>query len=172
MKWRPICCQIKAWHESMPVLKWISCCGYSRIKTLQVHTMCNSLLCTKLHQFFAILYCLPTPYNVVHNFYCYLVCLRCHASTIMRTPPIQLAAIKTTNKFYLEIHVHTQRWRIFMKNLNMCVFMTRCMFLIASSPGHSEILSRSRGEKSIFLHGCEIKSGSGLGKRLYSWYSA
>ena len=29
---------------------------------------------------------------------------------------------------------------------------------VASSPGHSQILSRSRG--------CEIKSGSGLGKRL------
>ena len=47
---------------------------------------------------------------------------------------------------------------------------------IASSPGHSQILSRSRGEKSgvasspghsqTFLHGCEIKSGSGLGTRL------
>ena len=34
--------------------------------------------------------------------------------------------------------------------------------LIASSPGHSQILSCSRGEKS----GCEIKSGSGLGTRL------
>ena len=31
---------------------------------------------------------------------------------------------------------------------------------IASSPGHSQILSRSRG---VFLHGCEIKSGSGHG---------
>ena len=37
---------------------------------------------------------------------------------------------------------------------------------VASSPGHSQILSRSRGEKSIFLHACEIKSGSGLGTRL------
>ena len=45
-----------------------------------------------------------------------------------------------------------------------------------SSLVHSQILSRSRGEKSIFLHGCEIKSiflhgceiqsGSGLGTRL------
>ena len=33
---------------------------------------------------------------------------------------------------------------------------------LASSPGHSQILSRS----PIFLHGCEIKSGSGLGTRL------
>ena len=36
---------------------------------------------------------------------------------------------------------------------------------IASSPGHSQILSRSHGEKSGF-HSCEIKSGSGLGTRL------
>ena len=45
-----------------------------------------------------------------------------------------------------------------------------------SSLVHSQILSRSRGEKSIFLHGCmiksiflhgcEIQSGSGLGTRL------
>ena len=32
---------------------------------------------------------------------------------------------------------------------------------LASSPGHSQILSRSN-----FLHGCEIKSGSGLGTRV------
>ena len=37
---------------------------------------------------------------------------------------------------------------------------------IASSPGPTQILSRSRREKSIFLHGCEIKSGWGLGTRL------
>ena len=78
-----------------------------------------------------------------------------------------------------------------------------CLFLdvfLASSPGHSQILSHSCGEKSveglgsllchvaiitkpsppfpvrdvvlipgllpIFIHGCEIKSGSGLGTRL------
>ena len=35
-----------------------------------------------------------------------------------------------------------------------------------SSLVHSQILSRSRGEKSIFLHGCEIQSGSGLGTTL------
>ena len=34
--------------------------------------------------------------------------------------------------------------------------------LLASSPGHSQILSYTRA----FLHGCEIKSGSGLGMRL------
>ena len=33
---------------------------------------------------------------------------------------------------------------------------------LAASPGHSQILSRSHGEKL----GCEIKSGSGLGTRL------
>ena len=41
---------------------------------------------------------------------------------------------------------------------------------LASSPGHSQILSHSHREKSeeksIFLHGCKIKSGSGLGTRL------
>ena len=54
---------------------------------------------------------------------------------------------------------------------------------LALSPGHSQILSHSSGEKSsppfpvrnvvlvpgllpIFLHGCKIKSGSGLGTRL------
>ena len=42
----------------------------------------------------------------------------------------------------------------------LSVFTAVC---VASSPGHSQILSRSCGE---FLHGCEIKSGSGLGTRL------
>ena len=51
---------------------------------------------------------------------------------------------------------------------------------LASSPGHSQILSRSSGEslqatprfylaaleKKSFLRSCEIKSGSGLGMRL------
>ena len=37
---------------------------------------------------------------------------------------------------------------------------------IALFPGHSQILSRSCGEP-IFLHSCEIKSGSGLGTRLH-----
>ena len=37
---------------------------------------------------------------------------------------------------------------------------------LVSSPGHSQILSQSRVEKSQFLHGCEIKSGSELGTRL------
>ena len=37
---------------------------------------------------------------------------------------------------------------------------------VALSPGPTQILSRSRGEKSGFLHGCEIKSGLGLGTRL------
>ena len=35
---------------------------------------------------------------------------------------------------------------------------------LASFPGHSQILSHSRREN--FLHGCEIKSGSGLGTML------
>ena len=33
---------------------------------------------------------------------------------------------------------------------------------LASFPGHSQILSRTR----FFFHGCKIKSGSGLGTRL------
>ena len=39
---------------------------------------------------------------------------------------------------------------------------------LASFPGYPQILSRSRGKKSapIFLHSCEIKSGSGLGTRV------
>ena len=56
--------------------------------------------------------------------------------------------------------------RVALENLpshSSCHFVSR-MRGIASSPGHSQILSRSRGE--IFLHGCEIKSGSGLGTRL------
>ena len=66
--------------------------------------------------------------------------------------------------------------------------MQQSSAMLASSPGHSRILSRSHGEKlgeglgsklhhelemvdSVctspdFLHGCEIKSGSGLGTRL------
>ena len=39
---------------------------------------------------------------------------------------------------------------------------------VASSPGPSQILSR--GENPIFLHGCEIKSGRGLGTRLVGVY--
>ena len=63
--------------------------------------------------------------------------------------------------------------------------------IVDSSPGHSQILSRSRGEKSgetssknsstqknrekllpIFLHGCKIKSGSGQGMKLVHTYHA
>ena len=44
------------------------------------------------------------------------------------------------------------------------IAQTHC--LLASSPGHSQILSHSHGEKSGFLHGFEIKSRSGLGTRL------
>ena len=47
--------------------------------------------------------------------------------------------------------------------LHNVVKMLSQSFTLASSPGHSQILSRSRGEKS----GCEIKSGSGLGTRLH-----
>ena len=43
--------------------------------------------------------------------------------------------------------------------------------LLASSPDHSQILYRSRGEKTIFLHGCKIKSGSGLGMKLSICYA-
>ena len=32
-------------------------------------------------------------------------------------------------------------------------FTVSCHVIVASSPDHSQILSRSRGEKSIFLHG-------------------
>ena len=39
----------------------------------------------------------------------------------------------------------------------------------SSSPGHAHILSRSHGE-NWSLHGCEIKSGSGLGTRLWINY--
>ena len=47
---------------------------------------------------------------------------------------------------------------------------------IASSPGHSQILSRSRGEKLVsparLSHACGIKSGSGLGMRLLQqWHT-
>ena len=45
-----------------------------------------------------------------------------------------------------------------------------CCSAVAPSPGHSQILSRSRREKSVLLHGCEIKSGSGLGTRLAAQY--
>ena len=41
-----------------------------------------------------------------------------------------------------------------------------CAYELASFPGHSQILSHSCGEKSHFLHSCEIKSVSGLGTRL------
>ena len=39
---------------------------------------------------------------------------------------------------------------------------------LASFPSYPQILSHSHGKKSapIFLHSCEIKSGSGLGTRL------
>ena len=40
-----------------------------------------------------------------------------------------------------------------------------CSQITVSSPGHSQILSRSCGENS-FLHGYKIKSRSGLGTRL------
>ena len=46
-------------------------------------------------------------------------------------------------------------------------FLLQYCITLASFTGHSQILPRSRGEKSpIFLHGCDIKSGSGLGTRL------
>ena len=85
----------------------------------------------------------------------------------------------------------SEKWQNdFTFNLLLC---TNTSTQITSFPGHSQILSRSRGEKSgemvdstskssppflvrdvvlipgllpIFLHGCEIKSGSGLGTRL------
>ena len=41
---------------------------------------------------------------------------------------------------------------------------------LASSSGHSQILSHSRGEKSV-LHGCRIKSGSCLGTGLATNYA-
>jgi len=40
---------------------------------------------------------------------------------------------------------------------------------LASSQGHSQILSCSCGEPS-FLHGCEMKSGSGLHGDKASWW--
>ena len=65
----------------------------------------------------------------------------------------------------------------------VCGCMSEQEGILGSSPDHSQILSCSRGEKlgeglvpilhygpemvdSIFLHCCEIKSGSGLGTRL------
>ena len=42
----------------------------------------------------------------------------------------------------------------------------RVTFLLASSPGHSQ--SYLAAVENDFLHGCEIKSGSGLGTRLLS----
>ena len=42
--------------------------------------------------------------------------------------------------------------------------------LLALSPGYFQILYCSRGEKPIFLHSCEIKSGSDLGMRLSIYY--
>ena len=50
------------------------------------------------------------------------------------------------------------------------VHMPHHINLLASSPDHSQILYDSRGEKLIFLHSCEIKSGSGLGMRLSIYY--
>ena len=41
---------------------------------------------------------------------------------------------------------------------------------LASSPGHSKILSHSCGEKSVH-HGCRIKSRSSLGTRLATNYA-
>ena len=41
-----------------------------------------------------------------------------------------------------------------------------CAYTLTLSLGHSQTLSRSCGEKVIFLYSCEIKSGSGLGTRL------
>ena len=53
---------------------------------------------------------------------------------------------------------------------NALVLCREQQAVLASSPGHSQILSCSRGEKSVFLHGCEIKSGSGLGTRLEQFF--
>ena len=50
------------------------------------------------------------------------------------------------------------------------VHMPHHINLLASSPGHFQILYRSCGEKTIFLHSCEIKSGSGMGMRLSIYY--
>ena len=50
------------------------------------------------------------------------------------------------------------------------VHMPHHINLLALSPGHSQILYRSRGEKLYFLHSCKIKSGSGLGMRLSIYY--
>ena len=44
-----------------------------------------------------------------------------------------------------------------------------CKHFLASFPGHSQILSRNRGEKSG-TNNCEIKSGSGLGMRLSTFH--
>ena len=52
------------------------------------------------------------------------------------------------------------------EHMKPCYFEDTDSYNVASFPGHSQILFRSRGEKSIFLHRCEIKSGSGLGTRL------
>ena len=58
--------------------------------------------------------------------------------------------------------------RVCMFNLSKAAVVSLTCFLcvlvgngLVSSPGHSQILSRS-----CFLHSCEIKSGSGLGTRL------
>ena len=53
---------------------------------------------------------------------------------------------------------------------NLCLLCSGgCHNILASFPGHSQILSRSHGEKSS-LHSCEIKSGSALGARLIMYY--
>ena len=76
--------------------------------------------------------------------------------------------------------VYQQAWESGVKYLRVCSSTFHLLIqvcnstVIASFPGHSQILSRSCGENSQLwrkLHSCEIKSGSGLGMRqvMYVW---
>ena len=66
----------------------------------------------------------------------------------------------------LLFNLHTQT----MKLRTSSEVKVRSRAVVASSPGHSQILSCSCSLLPIFLHGCEIKSGSGLGTRLDSHF--
>ena len=61
-----------------------------------------------------------------------------------------LVVIPPGLEFYEVTHSYSSR-------LFLCTLGKQYSIVVASSPGHSQILS---------LHGCEIKSGSGLGTRL------
>ena len=94
--------------------------------------------------------------------------------------------LRSSSPSFRHFCLHLAHWKLAERKICFCL----CMAL-ASSPGNSQILSHSHGENRekykpsppfpvrdvvllpgllpIFLHGCEIKSGSGLGTML-TWH--